>query len=66
LPGGLSGGGSVGCPGVAGGISGGSIGIGSPESCSLESNNGERGVKFHRAGVMRLAQAGAWQTASML
>jgi len=27
LPDGISGGGSVGCPGVAGGISGGSIGI---------------------------------------
>jgi len=34
FPAGLSIGGSVGCPGVAGGISGGSIGITSPEGFS--------------------------------
>ena len=58
LPGGLSCGGSVGCPGVAGGISGGSIGITSPEvsapgATTATAARGSRAIQMEPAGRLR-------------
>src|SRR3954447_9425068 len=53
LPGGLSSGGSVGCPGVAGGISGGSIGITSPNVLAARGDNDEAGAKFPAVAPMK-------------
>ena len=62
LPGGIPGGGSVGVPGVDGGISGGSIGIGITEISCLENDNDDAASMFRFASLY----SGAWQTASML
>ena len=60
-------GGSVGCPGVAGGISGGSIGITSPEVSTAGATTATR-ARFPRDPKMEPAGtvSRAWQTASML
>ena len=62
LPGGMPGGGSVGVPGVDGGISGGSIGIGITEIVCQEIDNDDAERMFLAAA----SYSGAWQTASML
>jgi len=64
LPGGIPGGGSAGVPGVDGGISGGSIGIGIFVTLS-EYDNDDAAPMFPRAGLQSV-YSGAWQTASML
>lgn len=46
LPGGIPGGGSVGVPGVDGGISGGSIGIGITKISCQENDNDDAGPMF--------------------
>jgi hypothetical protein len=62
LPGGIPGGGSVGVPGVAGGISGGSIGISIIEIGCPEDDNDNAAPMF----LVASPYSGAWQTASML
>ncbi len=64
LPGGISGGGSVGVPGVAGGISGGSIGMGVIALSCPENDNDDAASMFPPRGAA--VYSGAWQTASML
>ena len=60
-------GGSVGCPGVAGGISGGSIGITSPEvSTAVRQRRRPRCSRAIQKWNRQHGYAGAWQTASML
>ena len=66
LPGGIPGGGSVGVPGVAGGISGGSIGIGTFLMICPEDNNDVAVPMFPFRVVGKAVYSGAWQTASML
>ncbi|KRQ06939.1 hypothetical protein AOQ71_24850 [Bradyrhizobium manausense] len=58
----MPGGGSVGVPGVDGGISGGSIGIGSTGISCQENDNDDAAPMFR----LTLPYSGAWQTASML
>ena len=62
LPGGIPGGGSLGVPGVDGGISGGSIGMGIIKiDCPEEDNDGAASMF-----LVASPYSGAWQTASML
>lgn len=62
LPGGIPGGGSVGVPGVEGGISGCSIGIGIIKTSCRENDNDDAAAMFR----VTPRYSGAWQTASML
>ena len=58
----MPGGGSVGVPGVDGGISGGSIGIGMIEVSCQNNDNDDAAPMFRLSSCY----SGAWQTASML